>query len=429
MGLGWYAARATWRRSWRTALLIALIGGLLGAVALGALAGARRTDSAYGRYLRSVKDSDVMVDIPGPLLPLVRQVEAEPGVTSSAAWIGINAEPVYKGKVDQNFQTDALAGSLNGEFYRQDKLTVLAGKLPPTSSTNQLILTPTMATAFHLTVGDPMTWATFRQDAQGTNVQVGRRTYRVAAIADVSPALVDDFDAVETAILPPAATARYLKGGNWSFGWASLRLRNGNAGVGKLRGQLGALEKNAQKKYDFPVVFTIRVLSIVKHEAQQAIEPQALALAVLGALAVIALLTLMTQGLSQLLNRSAADAPALRAMGASRTSAAAATAAWGVLAVAGAVVASVAGAIAVSPLAPIGPVRLFDPVKGFQADWLVLGGGAAVLLILLTGVLAWLAWRAVRHEGELPSARSSVLVSAAARRLAGDRGGGDPARA
>lgn len=435
MGLAWYAARATWRRSWRTTLLIALIGGLLGAVALGALAGARRTDSAYGRYLRSVKDSDVMVDIPGHLLPLVRQVEAEPGVVSSAAWIGVNAEPVYKGKVDYNFQTDALAGSLDGEFYRQDKLTVLAGKLPPVSSANQLILTPTMAATFHLAVGDPMTWVTLRMDANGDNVPVGRITYQVAAIADTSPALVDDFDATETAILPPAATARYIKGGNWSFGWASLRLRNGNAGVGKLRGQLHVLQTNAQKQYHFPLVFTIRVLSIVKHEAQQAIEPQALALAVLGALAVIALLTLMTQGLSQLLTRSAADAPALRAMGASRASAAAATAGWGLVAVAGAVIIAVAGAIAVSPLAPIGPVRMFDPVKGFQADWLVLGGGAAALLILLTAVLAWLAWRAVRHEGELPSARSSALVTAANRaglpvtvvagiRLALERGSG-----
>ncbi len=85
------------------------------------------------------------------------------------------------------------------------------------------------------------------------------------------------------------------------------------------------------------------------------------------------------------------------------------------MAIAGAVIISVAGAIAVSPLAPIGPVRLFDPVKGVQADWLVIGDGAAVLLILLAAVLAWLAWRAVRRASELPAARSSALVTAAAR--------------
>ncbi len=414
MALAWYTAKATWRRAWRMTLLIALIGGLLGAVALGALAGARRTDSAYSRYLRSVNASDVMVDIPGPILPLIRDVEAEPGVLSSAAWIGLDAAPVINGKIDPAFQTAALAGSLDGEFYRQDKLTVLSGKLPPESSTGEVILTPQLAAHFHLTVGDRMTWQFFRITAQGEDSPTRRTTFTVAAIADVSPALVDDFDNVETAILPTAATDRYLKV-EWSFGWASLRLRAGDAGVRLLGQQLNKLAGAAKHKYHFPFVFTIRQLSVVQHEAQQAIEPQAVALAVLGGLAVIALLALMTQGLAQLLTRSATDAPALRGMGASRAAAATTTAAWGTVAVAGAVLISVGGAIAVSPLAPIGPVRLFDPIKGVQADWLVLGDGAAVLLILLTAVLAWLAWRAVRRESELPSALSSAIVGAVTR--------------
>jgi hypothetical protein len=396
-------------------LLIALIGGLLGAVALGAVAGARRTDSAYGRYLRSVNDSNVMVDIPGPILPLVRDVEAEPGVLSSAAWIGLNAMPVVNGKVRPAWRYAALAGGLDGEFYRQDKLTVLEGKLPPASSTSQVILTPLMAAHFHLTVGDRMTWQFYRITGRsGKDSPAGQHTFTVAAIADVSPALVDDFDSTQTAILPAGATTQFLNN-EWSFGWASLRLRGGDTGIAALRKRLDKLAVATTRKYQFPFTFTIRRLAVIQHEAQQAIEPQAIALAVLGALAVIALLALMTQGLAQLLTRSAADAPALRGMGASRAAAAATTAAWGAVAVVGAVLISVGGAIALSPLAPIGPVRFFDPVKGLQADWLVLGGGAAILLILLTAVLAWLAWRAVRRESELPSARSSALADAAIR--------------
>jgi hypothetical protein len=420
MRLGWYTARATWRRSWRMTLLIPLMGGLLGSVALGALAGARRTDSAYGRYLRAAKASDVMVDVPGPLLPVLKEVMREPGTLSSAAWIGVNGAPVIDGKVDPAFQTDAIAGSLDGEFYRQDKLTVIAGKLPPASSTDEVILTPQMATTFHLTVGDHMTWQFYRVPTRGGLPEdvparpAGRTTFVVAAIADVSPALVDTFDNVESAILPPAATTRYLNG-EWSFGWASLRLTRGDAGVPELRRQLSALAVAVKRQTHFPVSFTIRRLAVVKDEAQQAIEPQAVALAVLGGLAGIALLALMAQGLAQLLARSAPDAPSLRAMGASRAAAAIATGAWGAVAVAGAVLISIGGAIAVSPLAPVGPVRLFDPVKGIQADWLVLGGGAAILLVLLTAMLAWLAWRVVRRESELPLARSSALVSAGAR--------------
>jgi hypothetical protein len=58
MSAALYWWRATWRSSWRGAVTVALLSGILGAVALGALAGARRTDSAYGRYLTSINVSD-----------------------------------------------------------------------------------------------------------------------------------------------------------------------------------------------------------------------------------------------------------------------------------------------------------------------------------------------------------------------------------
>ena len=130
MGTIRYLFRASWHRQLRTVAVVALIGGLLGAVAMAALAGARRTDSAYGRYLGAAKASDVMVDVPGPLLSVMREIENLPGKTSSATWLGLNAEPVIDGKVYASFRTDGLAGSLDGEYFRQDRLTVLAGDSP-----------------------------------------------------------------------------------------------------------------------------------------------------------------------------------------------------------------------------------------------------------------------------------------------------------
>ena len=167
MRIAWYASRASWRQTWRVALLVALIGGLLGSVALGALAAARRTDSAYGRYLRAVNASDAMVDVPGPYAQLIRQIERAPGTLSSAGWIGLNAYPVIDGKVDDSFLTAALTGALDGEFYRQDKVTVLAGQMPPPTATNEVILTQNVADSFgtrHVPfrVGDLMTWQFFK---------------------------------------------------------------------------------------------------------------------------------------------------------------------------------------------------------------------------------------------------------------------------
>ena len=57
--------------------------------------------------------SDVLVDVPGPVLPVI------------------------DGKLDDSFLTDGIRGGMDGEFYRQDRLTVLAGRLPPPSATTR----------------------------------------------------------------------------------------------------------------------------------------------------------------------------------------------------------------------------------------------------------------------------------------------------
>ena len=64
--------RSALRGSWRQAVALALLAGLLGGVALGAVAGARRTASAYGRYLTSINASDVFVNVPG-IFPACRR--------------------------------------------------------------------------------------------------------------------------------------------------------------------------------------------------------------------------------------------------------------------------------------------------------------------------------------------------------------------
>jgi FtsX-like permease family len=420
MGTVRYIFRASWQRNWRMAVTVALIGGLLGAVAMAALAGARRTDSAYGRYLRAAKASDVMVDVPGPLLPVMREIEKLRGMTSSATWLGLNAQPVIDGKVDPSFQTDALAGSLDGEYFRQDKLTVLAGRLPRLDATNEMAISQPMAQHFHLHPGDHMTWQFYRGKlvnglpTDAPPVPAQRSTFLVTAIVATPPALGDEFDEVDGGIVTPAATTRYLDG-EFAFGWVAMRLLRGDAGVPALQKELLAVAQPLGKRLGFPVTFDIRRLAIAKHEAQQAIEPQAVALALLGGLIAVAMLVLVGQGLAQMLTRSAGDGTILRALGATRAEAATALAGPGGFAIAGSAVLSVAGAIALSPLAPVGPVRAYDPQTGVQADWFVLGCGAVAALLLLGSMLVWLSWRAAGQAAERAAARPSAVLAASRR--------------
>jgi hypothetical protein len=417
MKAAWYLWRRAGGSSWRTVVVVALVGGLLGAVALGAVAGARRTGSAYGRYLRSVRASDVFVNVPVPDLPLIRQVENLPGAAGRpAAWVGINGEPVVHGHVDPAFLTDSIVGSLDGEYFRQDVMSVQAGRLPVRAG--ELALTAQQAQFFGVGVGGHVQYQFYRTSDDGADQPDGRRSFLVTGIVVVPPALVDQFDAFPTAVLPPAATARFLDG-RFIFGWVGSRLARGPAGIPALRRSLAALAQSYARAHRLPLAEVpppgIRRMDVIQHHAQQAIAPQALALGAFGVLAALAMLVLTSQGMSYLLSRAGPPSRILQAHGATRAQAALAIAGPPGVAAAAAAALAVAGAVALSPLAPVGEVRRYDPAHGLHADAAVLAGGGVLLLGALLVIAAVLSWRVVRRAGPAAGARQLAITSAAAR--------------
>jgi ABC-type lipoprotein release transport system permease subunit len=417
--------RSAIRGSWRQALALALVGGLLGGVALGSVAGARRTATAYGRYLASINASDVFVNVPGsfPGMPATRPVtliSSLPGVISHAAYIGLNGLPVVHGKVDNSFLTNSVNGSLDREYFSQDRATVLAGRLPPQGSTSTVVLTPTIAKLFGTGIGGTVSYLFRPLNAQGQ--PVGRsftRSYRVAAIAEIPPALVDESDQAEGSILPLGATRQLLP--EYFYAWIGLRLARGTAGIGELQQELSALAADLQRQEQQAThrnvsapTFSINRSDVIRNQVQQAIRPETVALSVFGAIAALAMLVLVVQGLAQMVGRSAPDIAVFRALGATRGQAALTAALPGVLPVLGGVALAVAGAVAVSPLAPVGPVRRFDPDRGISADGLTLGAGAALFCLALLGLLAVLAVQSVRPRESAAGVGSSAVARAAA---------------
>ena len=410
MGAAWYWWRANRRRTWQSTLALALLCGILGAVALGALAGARRTESAYGRYLRSINASDVMVNIPSPDTSLIAKVASLPGVRTSGAWVGLAAYPVVHGHVNDAFLTDALDGSLTGEGFTQDTMTVVKGRLPRLGASDQIALTASVARLFGVGVGGNVTYQ-FENNASSAPKPTGYSTYKVAAIVDLPPVLVDQFDQVSGAVLPPAATAaaaahhRNLV----AFSWVGVRLVRGSAGIPAFQASLLRLAARVGGGY----TFAVRQLDSVHQQVQEAIQPQAVALGVFGAFAALALLVLGGQALAQLLDRSAAEVAVLQAMGLTRVSAATAQGLSGAIGVVAGTALAVGIAVAVSPLAPVGPVRAFDPARGFQLDVTVLVGGAFLMAVLLLGLLAALAWRSAGRVDQAANPGSSAVGQAA----------------
>ncbi len=426
-----YRFARTWASTWRAVAAVALVGGLLGAVALASVAGARRTASAYGRYLTSIRASDAFVNIPGvlpgmPAAQALTMISRLPGVAASAGYLGLNANPVVHGRVDDSFLTDGLTGSFAGpgftaDGFGQDRMTVLAGRLPAIGSTDQVALTPAIAWTFGVGVGGRVTYQVYHQNPlTGQDVRTGRTTFRVTAIVDIPPVLTDASDQKNGAVLPPAATQRLLTADE--FGWVGVRLDRGVAGIPALQAELARLAVRVQRQIRQKdhlnldgLTFNINSADITRRQVQQAIRPQAVALTIFGAFAALAMLVLVGQGLTQLLSRARPDIAAMRALGATRAQAGLAAGLPGAVAVLAAVVLAVAGAIALSPLAPVGPVRRFDPARGFQADGLILGAGTVLLTAVLLGLLTIMAARAVQPPARRQGTdRSSAIARAAA---------------
>ena len=407
--VAWYWWRAAGRRAWRPAAALAVLIGLLGAVILGALAGAERTATAYGRYLTASRVSDVFVNVSGRLPGLsltapVTLISGLPGVRSHAAYIGLNGVPVIDGHPDPAFLTAAVNGSLDGEWFRQDRATVVAGHLPPLAATDQIVLTRGVARLFHAEVGSRVTYSFQPVDLSGSpSGRPFQRSFRVAALAEIPPALVDQSDEVEGGVLPPGATRQLLA--EYTYAWVGLRLTGGPAGIPALEASLSRLEARLQRQqvartHRAAVLpsFGINRTDVVHRQVQQAIRPETVALGTLA---------LAGQGLAQLVTRSAPKVTVIRALGATRPQSVLTAAGPGLIPVLGGTVLAVAGALALSPLAPVGPVARFDPDRGVRADWAVLAPGAlllaALLLVMLAVIAARLVWpRPDRAPGPSP---------------------------
>jgi len=417
--------RSALRGSWRQLTVLALLTGILGAVTLGALAGARRTATAYDRYLASINASDVFVNVPGvlPGMPATRPItliSSLPGVIAHATYVGLNAFPVVHGKPDDSFDIASVNGSLNGEYFSQDRAAVLAGTLPSADSTTTVVLTPAIARAFGTRVGGTVQYQFQQRGPRGQ--PVGRpftRSFRVAAIVEVPPALVDQSDEAEGSILPPGATRQLLS--YYFYAWIGLRLAEGKAGIPHLQQQLTDLAARLQRQVNQEtgqnvndLSFGINRTDVIVGQVRQAITPEVIALSMFGVIAGVAMLVLAGQGLAQLVSRRAPDIAVLRALGATRAQAALAAGLPGTIPVLGGAVLAVAGAVAVSPLAPVGPVRRIDPGRGIAADPLVLGAGAAACCVLLLGLLTVLTLRTARQHGAWTGPRPSALARAAA---------------
>ncbi|MEJ7845233.1 MAG: FtsX-like permease family protein [Acidimicrobiales bacterium] len=404
-GFVWRAHR---RGKVRTLLGAALVIGLLGGVALASLAGARRTASTFAAYERQNRLSHLAVNTFVPDLDRVNAIAELPGVDTSATWLGLDAYPVLDGEVIRDFRYTGVFGSYDGRFLTQDIATVVSGRLPRLDAVDEVVFTPGHAEFFGVGVGDEITYHYEGRpdDPREPSTDLGESTYRIVGIVELPPVLVDEYDIFEGAVLPPAATAERID--SFYYAWQGLRLEDGIDGIDPFIEQV----VNDPRVNHLPPV--LQRNDLIRAQVQRAVRPQAIALGLFGAAALVATLALGGQGVGRLVSRWRAPIAPLRAVGMARRQRILLASLDALVAVGVGAVLAAAVAVGLSPLAPVGAVRRLDPDGGFVVDATVTLGGAALLAVLLSMGAVAVAGRLTRPVGRAPVRRPAWLAQRAA---------------
>lgn len=124
-----YHFRTTFGHRWRRYVGIVLLLGILAGVSMFAIAGARRTQSAYPRFLRSINASTMATDVGAYDADFAAAVAKFPEVRNTSTYIASFVAPLVDGKPDLSVSFESL-GSLDGRFFEQDRFTPTKGRLP-----------------------------------------------------------------------------------------------------------------------------------------------------------------------------------------------------------------------------------------------------------------------------------------------------------
>ena len=379
MGGVWLIVRADLRRRRRPMLAMALLIGLVSGVVLVAAAGARRTDTAYPRFLSRSHAADLLVSPVGSgFHGYFQAVAGLPQVASAdvVAFLqmslpGPGASP-FSGMV-------AEASPSGGEGVAMNRVRVLAGRIFNPADPHAVMISPVLADREHLRPGGTLHLIGYPQ--RHGNPDIGgavRLAFRVSAIVVTDDEIVPaTHELAEPRILlsPAFSRTRLAQSFNPAGGASYVALRPG-ADAAAFTSQAIALAA----RYRVGAVQVVH-LATEYAAAQRAIQPEAVALAIFAALAGLIALAVLGQLLNRQLILDSAEFPILRAFGMSRHRLAFLSLARVALVTATGAVVAIGVAVAASPLMPIGPARFAEPSPGIDVNLPILGIGFAVIAL------------------------------------------------
>jgi FtsX-like permease family len=424
--VAWYWFRTSLSRRWTGYLAIVLLIGLVGGVAIGSVGAARRTNSSFTVFLASTNPSQISLLINAPnvtsvllRLPHVRHIE-----TSIEADMGFPAGQHGAPRIPSALLSGDVAemGSLNGEYFSEDKATVVSGQMADPRKRTQFVMTSAAERLMGWRVGQvvPMFFytsaeenlASFGTDKVKPILRLNMRLVGTVVLND--EVVLDEVDRYPAPMIFTPALTDELRGTGVNYDNYNLQLYGGSRNVPEVERDIVAqLPKGA--------TYNFHVTSTVTGQVNRSIKPDAIALGFFGLIAALAAIIIAGSMIARTLQSDDDDLELLRSLGATplMTVSASLIGIFGAIA-AGALLADVV-AIALSPLSPIGPVRAVYPHQGVSADWAVLGVGFAFLTLVLASLSVVLAVRMSRRSRTQPRVLTPA-VGATMARLLGEAG-------
>jgi len=412
MAAVWMRARAEMRRGWRALLGLALLVGLAGGAVLGAAMGARRTQTAYPRFVEASNAHDVLLS--GGSSESLRSgfYEAAAALLEvEASGLGAGIGLVAPGGEDLSraFAVGFTFAALDEDVgTRIDRPKVLEGRLPDPTATDEAVVNKVFADATGIGPGDRF------EVRQGTDRgPIGPKfTIEVVGVAVTATEVIPvaNLDELPLMSVPEGVTRAHIVLDERGFEGMFLTLHPG-IDVAAFERRIRALAD------DYPRFGELFFASEAGRPAvvARALRPQVLALAAFAIFAGITMLLVSGQTLARQVRLDAVENPTLSALGMSRVQlfVAGLVRATAVAVVGGLI--AVALAVAASPLTPIGPARLAEPSPGLAANAAMLAIGFGIIVLALVAATAYPAWRAARTAQAPAPNRPSAIAAFFAR--------------
>jgi putative ABC transport system permease protein len=393
MGGVWYAGRREVRRRWPALVLLVVVLGTAGGAVLAAVAGARRTASAFDRFLAYAGPGDAFIgDEAGRTGDLVDAINRLPQVERAIHYW----QPALFYE-DPSLYDNALVPLDDRGGKPLNRPRMVAGRRPAGDAPDEVALSERSARRLHTKVGGTLTMQAYDEaDLARSNEVEGpipdpggpRLALTVVGIYRAPDDVLARPDDISVIFLSPAFAAAHQGRDVAGLGHSLLvRLRDGPRDIAAFLEGLGRLP-GADALHVDPASTSGSGGGAVETTTGTV----AAALTAFAAALAAALLVVLGAALARLAGLVTAEQPVLAAVGFSRKQRAAGLLLPGAVVAAAGTALALAVAVGVSPLFPIGVGRRAEIDPGLSVDGpaLALGGlGLAVAVMALAGLAAW----------------------------------------